>query len=154
MDFQSASAGRVEFDFLQRSGALPHGSLHGASLAMEGTPIYDAFFEEVLFERVALRSGTLQLGYADFGINPLVGSLLPSVTFGLEWDEAYLTRKALEEASKKGVKYDDARCRFIMYSFPRVAMEVSDGRKTVTFDALTFSPIPAESDLVGFIPSF
>lgn len=87
-------------------------------------------------------------------VHPAFGEPLIAVSTGAAWDEEALrkegTRAALALGYKEAAK---AQIRFVAYSFPKIALQFSSGRKEeLMLELYTWQPVPPSTRTVRYEP--
>jgi hypothetical protein len=120
--------------------------LEGARVRSAGTPIFD-INGEVLFHRLPIRRGRLATGYADIGVNEVLGEPLLAVSSGMDWNPKNILAEAKTAARKKRrtIKYD--KTRFVAYSYPKIAVQFLSRKKEVMMLELgSWAEVPKSGD--------
>lgn len=133
----------IELNHVLAGRALPKAFEKGKIGFDEATPIFDPNGEE-LFVRVPLRSGSNDIGFADIALDARLGEPLIAISSGVSWDEALLRRLGAEAARRLGIDgVDEAKARFVAFSFPKVALQfLDDGEEAAMLELYSWEPVP------------
>jgi hypothetical protein len=134
----------LELNLLSACGVLD-ARFEKAAVAEKGTPVYD-INGTILFYRMPLTKGKRGVGFADIASEEALGEPLIAATAGAGWNEDALLKKAASEAKKckKDLKFDE--CRFVAYSFPKVAIQfLHKDKEVLMLELHTWTEIPAAS---------
>jgi hypothetical protein len=132
----------LELNALYITGALPE-VLEGARIKSAGTTVFDPNGTR-LFHRVPILRGSESVGYADIGVDEVLGEPLLAASTGIEWNEKAIVEEAGAAARKgrRSLKFDDVR--FVAYSFPKIAIQfLQDGEEVLMLEWKTWAEVPA-----------